>query len=175
MRYVDLLKTTVLLSAASATVLAVITVVQSNAIDDSLLVLIAAGWWVVAALIGAWLGRRLEASPSVARALRDAQSTTMLPEQNIGRMLLSRLWPLLLAALVSAIFSFFLPQVAAIATGFMVIWSLSWRHQDRAVTAIEERDGVTFFVTSGSPIKPIKLVRTPGLRRDNGPEQWQAR
>ena len=74
MRYVDLLKTTVLLSAASATALAVITVLQSNALDDSLLVLIAAGWWVIAALIGAWLGRRLEASPSVARALRDAVS-----------------------------------------------------------------------------------------------------
>jgi len=173
-RYVDLLKTTVLLSAASATALAVITVVQSNALDDSLLVLIAAGWWVIAALIGTWLGRRLEASASVARALREAQSTTMLPEQNIGRMLLSRLWPLLLAALVSAIFSFFLPQVSAIATGFMVIWSLSWRHQDRAVTAIEERDGVTFFVASGSPIKPVKLVRTPGLRRDTGSEPWQA-
>jgi len=174
MRYVDLLKTTVLLSAASATALAVITVVQSNALDDSLLVLVAAGWWVAAALIGSWLGRRLEASSSVAQALREAESTTMLPEQNIGRMLLSRLWPLLLAALVSAIFSFFLPQVAGIATGFMVIWSLAWRHQDRAVTAIEERDGVTFFVAPGSPIKPVKLVRTPGLRRDSGPEPWQA-
>ncbi len=174
MRYVDLLKTTVLLSAASATVLAVVTVIQSNSLGDSLLVLISAGWWVVAALIGSWIGRRLEASPSIARALREAQSTTMLPEQNIGRMLLSRLWPLLLAALVSAIFSFFLPQVAAIAAGFMVIWALAWRHQDRAVTAIEERDGVTFFVTSGSPIKPIKLVRTPGLRRDGGAETWEA-
>ena len=174
MRYVDLLKTTVLLSAASATALAVITVIQSNALDDSLLVLIAAGWWVVAALIGAWIGRRLQASPSIARALREAQSTTTLPELNVGRMLLSRLWPLLLAALVSATFSFFLPQVAAIAAGFMVIWALSWRHQDRAVTAIEERDGVTFFVASGSPIKPIKLVRTPGLRRDTGSEPWQA-
>lgn len=174
MRYVDLLKTTVLLSAASATALAVITVVQANALDDSLLVLIAAGWWVAAALIGAWLGRRLEASPSIARALREAQSTTMLPELNVGRMLLSRLWPLLLAALVSAIFSFFLPQIAAIAAGFMVIWALSWRHQDRAVTAIEDRDGVTFFVASGSPIQPIKLVRTPGLRRDSGTEPWKA-
>ena len=34
------------------------------------------------------------------------------------------------------------------------------------MTAIEDRDGVTFFVASGSPIQPIKLVRTPGLRRD---------
>ncbi len=174
MRYVDLLKTTVLLSAASATALAVITVIQSNALGDDLLVLVATGWWVVAALIGTWVGRRLEASPSVARALREAQGTTTLPEQNIGRMLLSRLWPLLLAALVSAIFSFFLPQVAAIAAGFMVAWALAWRHQDRAVTAIEERDGVTFFVASGSPIKPVKLVRTPGLRRETGAERWKA-
>ncbi|MSX02072.1 MAG: hypothetical protein F2813_02815 [Actinobacteria bacterium] len=170
MRYVDLLKTTVLLSAASATVLAVLTVIQSNALGESQLVLIAAGWWVVAALIGAWIGRRLEASPSVSRALREAQSTATLPEQNVGRLLLSRVWPLLLAALVSAIFSFFLPQIAAIAAGFMVIWALAWRHQDRAVTAIEERDGVTFFVATGSPVRPIKLVRTPGLRRDVKPE-----
>ncbi len=174
MRYVDLLKTTALLSGASATALAVITVLQANSLGDSVLVLIAAGWWLIGALIGTWLGRRLEPSSSVAQALRDAKSTTTLPAQDIGRMLLGRVWPLLLAALVSAIFSFFLPQVAGVAAGFMVIWALAWRHQDRAVTAIEERDGVTFFVTSGSPLRPVKLVRTPGLRRDSGSEPRRA-
>ena len=32
--------------------------------------------------------------------------------------------------------------------------------------AIEERDGVRFFVVPSSALKPIQLVRTPGLRSD---------
>ena len=33
------------------------------------------------------------------------------------------------------------------------------------MTAIEERDGVAFFIERTSPFKPIQLVRTPGFRR----------
>jgi hypothetical protein len=86
-----------------------------------------------------------------------------------GRVLLQRLWPLLLATVVSAVLSLLWPQIAAIATGFGVIWALSWRHQDAAVTAVEERDGVTFFVDGTRALGPLKLVRTPGLRRDLPP------
>jgi hypothetical protein len=43
--------------------------------------------------------------------------------------------------------------------------ALSWRKQERAVTAIEERDGVRYYVVPDSPFKSIELVRTPGLRR----------
>ena len=50
------------------------------------------------------------------------------------------------------------------ATGFAIIWSLAWRRQASAVTAIEERDGARFYVERTSPLKPIKLVRTPGFR-----------
>ena len=32
------------------------------------------------------------------------------------------------------------------------------------MTAIEERDGVRFYVERTSPLKPIRLVRTPGFR-----------
>jgi hypothetical protein len=32
------------------------------------------------------------------------------------------------------------------------------------VTAIEERDGARFYIERTSPLKPIKLVRTPGFR-----------
>ena len=53
--------------------------------------------------------------------------------------------------------------------GFAVIWALSWRRQDAAVTAIEERDGVQFFVERTSPFRPIKLVRAPGFRRIEPP------
>jgi hypothetical protein len=34
------------------------------------------------------------------------------------------------------------------------------------VSAIEERDGVAFYVEPTSPLKPIKLIRAPGFRRD---------
>jgi hypothetical protein len=33
------------------------------------------------------------------------------------------------------------------------------------VTAIEERDGVAFYIERTSPLKPIQLLRTPGFRR----------
>ncbi len=169
MRFVDLLKSTVLLSAAAATLLALVTVVEANTLGDDLLVLVAAGWWFVAALVGTWTGRRGQPTQPVERALRDAKSATHLPEQRAGRVLLNRLWPLLLATIVSAALSLAFPQIAAIAAGFGIIWALSWRHQDAAVTAVEERDGVTFFVDSTSFVGPIKLIRTPGLRRDLPP------
>jgi hypothetical protein len=56
--------------------------------------------------------------------------------------------------------------VPAIAAGFAIIWAMYWRRQDRAVTAIEERDGVAFFVERTSPFRAIRLVRTHGLRRE---------
>ncbi|HVP03090.1 MAG TPA: hypothetical protein VMT10_11015 [Solirubrobacteraceae bacterium] len=174
MRFVDLLKTTVLLSAAAATMLGAITILEAGASGDTRLTLVAAAWWALAVVIGGWIGRRRQSTPSVARALRDAKSATTLPEQRAGRVLLMRLWPLLLATLAAAILSVFLPQIAAIAAGFGVIWALSWRHQDAAVTAIEERDGVTFFVATTSAVGPIKLVRTPGLRRDSDPAHGPA-
>lgn len=169
MRFVDLLKSIVLLSAAAATMLAVITVIEANLRDDSLLALVATGWWVVAVLVGAWLGRRTETAAPVARALREARTATTLPEARPGRVLLSRVWPILAATIVSAGLSLAFPQIAAIAAGFGVILALAWRRQDLAVTAVEERDGVTFYVAGSSPTGPVRLVRTPGLRRDLPP------
>jgi hypothetical protein len=58
------------------------------------------------------------------------------------------------------------PQVAAIAAGFAIIWALAWRRQESAVAAIEERDGVRFYVDRTSPLQPIQLVRTPGFGGD---------
>ena len=50
--------------------------------------------------------------------------------------------------------AFIAPQVPGIATGFAIIWALSWRRQHRAVQAIEERDGVVFYVEPTSPLRP---------------------
>ena len=164
MRFTDFLKTTVLLSAAAATTLAAAAVVGASANSDAKLVLLAAGWWVVAAAVGAYLGRRPVSSPAIARLLASARASMTLPEQRPGAVLLNRLWPLILVTIVAAGLAFLAPQVPAIATGFTIIWSLSWRRQESAVTAIEERDGVRFYVESTSPVSPMKLVRTPGFK-----------
>ena len=164
MRFTDFLKTTVLISAGAASALAAVTVAGAAGATDHLLVPVAAAWWVLAALVGAWLGRRAETSPPIASLLAAARTQSSLPEVHPGRTLLNRLWPLLFSTLGAGALAFLYPQVPAVATGFAIIWALAWRRQASAVTAIEERDGVRFYVEKTSPLKPIKLARTPGFR-----------
>jgi hypothetical protein len=163
LRFTDFLRATVLLSAGSATLLATLTVLGASRDLDPVLVYVSVGWWLLAALIGARLGHRAQASPPIARLLANARSQTTLPELRPGTTLLNRLWPLLFSTLAAGALSFLLPQVAAVAAGFGIIWALAWRRQDRAVAAIEERDGVRFYVDSTSPVTPIRLIRTPGF------------
>ena len=173
MRFVDLLRTTVLLSAGAATTLAIVTVVGATADGDDRLVVIAAGWWFVAALIGAFLGRRAQVNQAIGRLLASAKAATMMPEHRPAAVALNRLWPLLLCTVAAGALGLLAPQIPGIATGFPVIWSLAWRRQESAVRAIEERDGATFYVEPTSPVRPLRLVRTPGFRREvpslNGP------
>jgi len=164
MRFVDFLKTTVLLSGGAATVLGAVTVLGAASHSREELVPIALGWWVLAAVIGLVMSRRAQINPPIARLLASARSSTALPEQHPGAILLNRLWPLLVFTLVTGGLAFLAPQVPGIAAGFAIIWSLAWRRQDAAVAAIEERDGATFFVRRTSPLRPIVLVRTPGFR-----------
>ena len=166
MRFVDLLRTTVLLSAAAATTLAIITVAAATSNGDDTLVFILAGWWFVAALIGAWVGRRAQVSTAIGRLLADAKAATMMPEHRPGAVTLNRLWPLLLSTIAAGALGLIAPQIPGIATGFAVIWALAWRRQESAVRAIEERDGATFYVEPTSPFRPLRLVRTPGFRRE---------
>jgi hypothetical protein len=165
-RFVDLLRTTVLLSAGAATTLAVICIAGATNDSDSGLVFVAAAWWFIAAVIGIGLGRKAETSPPIARLLAEARAATMMPEHQPGTILINRLWPLVLSTVVAGGLAFIAPQIPGIAAGFTIIWSLAWRRQDGAVAAIEERDGVTFFVEKTSPITPVKLVRAPGFRRE---------
>jgi hypothetical protein len=164
-RFVDFLKTTVLLSAGAATALAALAVVGGTRDDDTSVLVFCAVWWVLAALAGGWLGRRQETSAPIARLLAGARATTTLPEQRPGTVLLNRLWPLVAVTIVAGGLAFAFPQVTAVAAGFAIIWALSWRRQEAAVTAIEERDGVAFYVERTSPVQPIRLVRTPGFTR----------
>lgn len=163
MRFADFLKSTVILSAGVASALASITVLSAAAAHHALLAIMA-GWWVLAGAIGIWLGRRAEASPPIARLLAAARSSALLPLAQPARILLNRLWPLLMFALVAGGLGFLAAQIPGIGAGFAVIWSLAWRRQHDAVIAIEERDGVRFYVAHTSPIRPMELQRTPGLK-----------
>jgi hypothetical protein len=163
-RFVDFLKTTVLLSAASATFLGTLTVIAVRREDQPSLMVVAIGWWLAAAVIGAWLGRRNVASPPIARLLADARMQMSMPEMRPGVTVLNRLWPLLVSTIGAAALGVFVPQVSAVATGFAIIWALAWRRQDAAVTAIEDRDGFRFYVDRTHPFAPIRLIRTPGLK-----------
>jgi hypothetical protein len=165
-RFVDMLKTTVMLSAGAATMLAIVTVIGATADRDDTLVLIAAGWWVAASVIGALLGRRSQVTAQIGRLLADAKVATMLPEHRPAAVVVNRLWPLLVSTVAAGAVGFIIPQVPAVACGFAIIWSLAWRRQDAAVLAVEERDGVTFYVERTSPVRPMRLVRTPGFRRE---------
>jgi hypothetical protein len=101
--------------------------------------------------------------------LADARMTPTLPTDNPNRVALARLWPLGAFALIAGVAGIFFPGVAAVGTGFAIAGALSLRGWERAVAAIEERDGVRFYVEPGSALQPITLVRTPGLRRDRPP------
>lgn len=166
MRFVDFLRATVLLSAAAATALALVTVLAlgTGSAGGDVVLLVAVIWWFVAALIGLRLGRRAETNPPIARLLASARSSTALPENHPSAVLLNRLWPLLLFALIAGGLAFLAPQIPGIAAGFAIIWALAWRRQDAAVAAVEERDGTFFYVRRTSPVRPMALERTPGFK-----------
>jgi len=166
MRFTDFLKTSVLLSGGASTALAVVTIGGANANDDRPLLFIAAGWWALAAAAGLWLGRRPEPAGGVARMIASARTTSALPELEPGTILVNRLWPIGALTILAGALAFLIPQVPAAAAGYGLIWALGWRKQAAAVTAVEDRDGVRFYVERTSPFTPTRLLRTPWLRKD---------
>jgi hypothetical protein len=163
-RFVDFLRSTVMLSAGAATALALVTVLAAGANSEKELLPIAVGWWIVASLIGLRLGRRAIGGFVSARLLASAKASTALPENHPSAILVNRLWPLLLFTLIAGGLAFLAPQIPGIAAGFAIIWALAWRRQDAAVAAIEERDGAFFYVQRTSPVRPMALERTPGFK-----------
>jgi hypothetical protein len=168
MRFTDFLKTTVLLTAGEATTLAAVSIVAAAAKSDSTTIVFGLAWWVVAALIGAWLGRASRPSERIGSLLASARTSAALPELHPAAVLVNRLWPLGVSALIAAGISWLYPQVAAVAAGYGILVALAWRKQEAAVTAIEERDGARFYVVPSSPLRGIQLARTPGYRRPSG-------
>jgi hypothetical protein len=167
--FCDLLRITVLLSAAVATVLGAISLLVANRDGDDVAVIVAVAWWLAAAAIGWWLGRSSRAAEKVAGALAGARTATTLPVESPGRIAFLRLWPIGAFALIVGGLAWVWPQVAAIGAGYAILVALAWRRRDAAVTAIEERDGVRFYVEASSALEPVRLIRTPGLYRDRPP------
>jgi hypothetical protein len=170
MAFCDLLRMTVLLAAGAATALAAITVVSATGADDTLTLYVAAGWWFVALIGGIVLGRPARAVEAMRPALTEARMATALPSLgNPTRAALARLWPLGAFALIAGGLGLVYSGVAAIGAGFALGAALTLRAREGAVAAIEERDGVRFYVEPGSALQPVKLIRSPGLRRDRPP------
>jgi hypothetical protein len=166
MRFVDFLRTAVLLYGGAATLLAAITVAGiGREADPGPLIYFSGAWWTVAALIGLWLGRRNAPTPDIGRLLAGARASTSLPELEPGAVLFNRLWSLAVFAVIAAAVGFWIPQVPAIATGFPILVALTWRKQAAAVQAIEDRDGVRFFFDRTSPFGQPRLLRTPWARK----------
>jgi hypothetical protein len=168
MRFTDFLKATVLLTAGEATALGAVTVVAASAQDDTATIVFSLGWWVLAAAIGAWVGRSTRPSVRISNLLASATTSLALPEQRPAAVLLNRLWPLGVSALLAAGLSWLYPQVASVATGYAILIALAWRKQERAVSAIEGRDGAGFYVVPSSPFRGIALSRTPGYKHSVG-------
>jgi hypothetical protein len=170
----QLLHATVLLSGASATLLGLIVVSHAQVNSDPMPAVISGLWWIVASIIGVQSGRMNDTNPQIARVLAEARAAEQLPEPRPVLTLINRLWPLFAVTIVSGVAAIWLPQVAGVATGFLLIWALAWRKQEHAVKAIEERDGVEFLVERTGPVSPLKLLRTPGLRRDRPEHKRQS-
>ena len=166
MPFTDLLRLTVLLAAGEATALGAVTVISAAGSDDTLTLLVAAGWWPASVLIGLYLGRRSRAADGVREALTTARTATSLPSESPNRIAIERLWPIALTALAAGAIGFFYPGVTAIGAGYALLVALAWRTREAAVLGVEDRDGVKFYVEPGSALRPVQLVRTPGLRTD---------
>ncbi|HEU4707192.1 MAG TPA: hypothetical protein VFS64_08400 [Solirubrobacterales bacterium] len=166
MPYTDLLRASVFVTAAEATALGAITAVAANREGEAWIVLVAGVWWLISLAIGLYLSRPARAADDVRDALARARTATSLPDQSPARIALTRLWPIAFTAIAAGVLGIFFPGVAAVGAGYALIASLAWHTREAAVLGIESRDGVKFYVVPSHPLRPIELVRTPGLRGD---------
>ncbi len=166
MPYTDLLRITVFLTGAEATALGAITAIAAGRDADTTTVFVAAAWWLIALALGFYLGRPSRAADGVRDALARARTATTLPQESPARVAAVRLWPIGLTALAAGILGVIFPGVAAIGAGYALLVALAMRTREAAVLGVEQRDGVKFYVVPNSALRPIELVRTPGLRSD---------
>lgn len=163
MRFCDYLRTTVLLLGSSSIALLVIAIGASVREGSTLLMLVALGWNAVAVVIGMWLGRGQGAMESIRVLLSRSRSEPVFPKIEPGAVLFSRLWPVLVWAVIAGVGSFWIASLPAVTSGYGLIWSLAWRKQPLAVEAIEERDAVHFWIVRSATFHQPKLVRVPAM------------
>jgi hypothetical protein len=164
--YTDLLRVSVFITGAEATALGAITAIGAGRNDDATTVLVAAAWWLVSLAIGLYLGRPARAAEEMRDVLARARTATSLPAETPARIALGRLWPIGVTAVLAGVLGLFFPGVAVIGAGYALIVSLAWHTREAAVLGIEQRDGTKFYVVPNSALRPVELVRTPGLRSD---------
>ena len=169
MLFSELLRVTVLLVAGVATALGALSVLLAQRDYSTLTLAVGGGWWVVATALGMAYGGSTRAAEAVAPVLAAARTATSLPPESPSQIALRRLWPIGAFAVVCGIGGVFAPQIAAIGTGYAILIALAWRRREDAVRAIEDRDGVRFYVEPNSALEPVRLLRTPGLYRDRPP------
>ncbi|HEU5142279.1 MAG TPA: hypothetical protein VFU04_03880 [Solirubrobacterales bacterium] len=166
MPYTDLLRITVFLTGAEATALGAIAAIAASRAEDTTTLFVAAAWWLVAVAVGLALGRPARAADGVRDAVARARTATSLPPESPARIATSRLWPIAATAIAAGALGAFFPGVAAIGAGYALLVALMLRSREAAVLGIEQRDGVKFYVVPNSALRPIELVRSPGLRSD---------
>jgi hypothetical protein len=164
--YSDLLRLTVFITGAEATALGAISAISVGGEPSPTTLIVTAAWWLISLILGFWLGRPERAREDMRQPLSRARTATSLPVESESRIAVQRLWPIAVTAIIAGGLGLFFPGVAIIGTGYALIVSLSWHTREAAVLAIEARDGVRFYVVPNSALKPIELVRTPGLRSD---------
>ncbi len=169
MLFTELLRVTVFLVAGVATALGIVSLIAVQQDAATFALIVAGAWWLIAAALGFWAGRGSRPADAISQPLSAARTANSLPVETGTRIALMRLWPIGVFTLICGGLAWFLPQVAVIGTGYAILTALAWRGRESAVEAIENRDGVRFYVEATSALEPVRLVRTPGLYRDRPP------
>jgi hypothetical protein len=165
--YTDLLRLSVFLTAGVATVLGAIAALSAGRNDSpTATLLVAAAWWLVALAIGLYLGRPERAADGVRDALARAHTATSLPQETPSQIALRRLWPIAAVGLLGGALGIFFTGVATVGAGYALLVALAWRSHEAVVLGVEQRDGTKFYVVPNSGLRPVELVRAPGLRTD---------
>lgn len=167
MSYAELLRASVFLIAGAATALAAVAIIGAQQSGGLALPVIGAAWWLAAVWIGLSMGGATDTAESMRGVLSKARSvnsaTAPASLSSPGRIAWACLWPVLVATMVAGGIGIFIPEVAMVGAGYAMLVALSWRNREPAVLAIEQRDGVRFMVESGSALRSVKLIRTPGF------------
>lgn len=163
MRYSDFLRASVLLVGSAAFALLVVAASFIAREGSPSLIAFSAIWIGISVFVGVWLGRRDQVMESTRQLLSRSRPEPVFPKIEPAALLMQRLWPVLVIAIVAALVAVFFAQLAVAACGCGVIWSLAWRKQAMAVEAIEDRDAVHFWIVKSGTFKPPKLVRVPAM------------